>query len=437
VKRWRVSSAYNKRADHGVIDAQYKMLNLHRFGSTVTEININTALYYAKMLADVNHQPGLRALVELLQQHEATEMSEQEKQRYYKTAADQNHIASQYFYARSIFETHTEIAHYYFRKAAEANFSDAYYYFAFLEKQHSEEEAIFYFKKSIESGKHVVQSKKECVKYHIKHNLNLELCLHLCEELYDEGETTFSFELARMLDTGISGETNRPKALAIYIELADKNHPMAGFYAGVILSDLNDHFLDNTRARHYLNLCNPDFKEVRLRLACLLLQEGIDVSLAEQLLEEYCQSFGNASDEYQLTNSTSKSLEKIIVTVQPTVPYKIGHYLNYTPKVDFYLGKIFEEGLGTPSNLMRAFSHYDASAKADDLEGFYRLAYCYEHGIGTKRDWSPAKRLYQQAADRGHELAKKRLTWQYSIRSSFTDVHDKELKSNKEGCVIA
>jgi TPR repeat protein len=424
-------------ADRGVIDAQLKMVNFHRFGCAVTEININKAVYYAKMLADTHHQLGLRALVELLQQHETAQISEQEKQLYYKTAADQNHTASQYFYARSIFETHTEIAHYYFRKAAEANYSDAYYYFAFLEKQHFEEEAIFYFKKSIEYGKHVVQSKKECIKYYIKHNLNLELCLQLCAELHVEGETTFSFELARMLDTGIAGETNRQKALTIYIALADNNHSIAGFYAGVILSDLNDRFLDNNRARHYLNLCHSDIKEARLRLACLLLQEGIDIRLAENLLEEYCESFGNVRDERQLTNSTNKSLEKIIATVQSAIPYKIGHYLNYTPKIDFYLGKIFEEGLGTSVNLMRAFSHYDASAKADYLEGFYRLAYCFEHGIGTKRDWSSAKHLYQTAADRGHELAKKRLTWQYSIRSSFTNVNDKELKSSKDGCVIS
>jgi TPR repeat protein/DNA polymerase III delta prime subunit len=425
-----------RAADDRVVDAQYKLMKLLTHGSSFVEINLCKAVFYAKRLADINHQLGLLALVELLQQHPTMEITDLERKFYYKNAADRNHPASQYYYAILLWETDASVAHQYFKKAVEAGYSDAYYYFAFLEKQNnSEDNSFFYFKKSLECGKHVILSKQECIKYYIKHNISLELCLQLCEELYNADETSFSFVLARFLDTGLAGKSDRQRALGIYSELSSDNHSVAAFYAGVMLSDIDDHFFDLDRAKYFFNLCYKDVNEARLRLACLQMQQNPDISLTEKLLADYCGSFFNAHDD--VLDGTSKRLERIIHSLQPVVPYEIDHVVHYTPKIDFYLGKIFEDGLGVPANLMRAFSHYRASAKESYLEGMYRCAYCYEHGIGTKRDWLPAKQLYQQAADQGHNLAKKRLTWQYSVLSSFTEMNDSQLKNKKETCTIS
>jgi TPR repeat protein len=421
-------------ADRGILDAQFKMVKLLSAGGTLVEINLNRAFYYAKILADNNYQPGLLALVELLQSHQTLEISQEEKAFYYKTASDCNHTASHYFYAMSVFQTDSTLAHQYFKKAVDANFSDAYYYFAFLEKPHSDDNAFSYFKKSLECGKHVILSKKECVKYYINHNRNLELCLQLCEELYSDGERAFAFSLARLLDTGLAGKTDRKRALTIYCDISS-THSVASFYAGLILSDSSDHFLDLNRAKHFLNLSYKDVNTARVRLACLYMEDNTNLSLAENLLEEYCQLFFYARDD--LLDETNKRLDRLIRTARPDVSFEIDHFAHYTPKIDFYLGKIFEEGLGTSTNLMRAFSHYQGSAKEGYLEGIYRLAYCYEHGVGTKRDWSSAKPLYRQATDQGHELAKKRLTWQYSVLSSYKEMNDSQLKNKKDSCTVS
>jgi|GEM_PF-2858629 len=422
-------------ADYGHVEALYKLVNLFTTGNEFIEIDFNKAAHYMKKLADANPQLELIAFVELLQRNESIKISDREKQHYYKMAADQDHIASQYFYARSIFNADALTAYHYLKKAAKANYSDAYYYFALLEKRHSESNAYVYFKKSIKSVKHVIESKKECINYQIKHNLSLDLCLQFCEELYSKGEKSFSFSLARLLDTGIAGKIDQPRALNIYIELAESNHIMAMFFAGILLSNRNEAFFDFYHAQDFLTRCHQHIPEGKLRLACLLLQENVDINFAETLLEEYCLSFSNEQEE--LLCNMDKQLEMIIKSIIITSLYNIENINLYTPKICFYLGKIFEEGLGVSVNLTRAFFYYAASAEENHLEGIYRLAYCYEYGIGIQKDWTHAKILYQKAAERGHEFAQKRLTWQYSIFSSFTNVNDAELKNNEQTCVLS
>lgn len=423
-----------KAADDGHVEAQYKLLQVYTTGNRYAQVNLSKAAHYAKKLADTQHRSGLIALIELLQQHDAIEINEQERRRYYKIAADQGHIASQYFYALSIFQAQPSIAHGYFKKAVQAHYSDAYYYFALLEKQFSESNSYFYFKKSIELNKHINQSKTACIQYQIKHNVDLHLCLQFCEELQAEGEKSFDFILARFLDTGLAGKTDRQKALNMYSDLADSGHLTSSFYAGIILSNAAEAFLDLDRARIFFTQCHTSILDAKLRLACLLLKNSVDIDFAETLLGEYCSL--SSGTQTELLSDLERQCEVIIKARNIQLVFTIETFKLYTPNIYFYLGKIVEEGLGATINLSAAFYYYEDAAKKNHLEGTYRLAHCYEYGIGTQKDWQRAKILYQKAADRGHELAQKRLTWQYSMLSSFTSVNDTQLKS-KETCVIS
>lgn len=421
-------------ADHGHIEAQCKLVKLFTNGNAFIPINLDEAARYAKKLADVGNQFGLIVFVELLQQNEKIEISDQERNRYYKIAADGGHIASQYYYARYIFNSNPRSAYLYFQMAAQKNYSDAYYYFAILEKQYSERTAYIYFTKSIAANKYLLASKKECVEYIIEHNTDLRLCLKFCEDLYNEDEKSLSFILARLLDTGLSGKIDRQKALNIYIELAEENHIMAMFFAGILLSNPGESFYNFNLARDFFTRIHQNIHEVKLRLACLLLEKSVDIDFAEVLLEEYCLSFKHTQTElfYHLDNK----LEAIIKLNGIKSNYNIEEFNYHTPKISFYLGKIFEKGLGVSINIIRAFSYYASSANMGHPESAYRLAYCYEHGINIPKDWSRATLLYQKAADKGHELAQKRLTWQYALVSSFTDIDDTQLKNHNEACVI-
>ena len=53
---------------------------------------------------------------------------------------------------------------------------------------------------------------------------------------------------------------------------------------------------------------------------------------------------------------------------------------------------------------------YSRAADAGFVAAFWRLAACYEHGIGTKADREKALQLYTRGADGGHHWARYELT---------------------------
>lgn len=73
------------------------------------------------------------------------------------------------------------------------------------------------------------------------------------------------------------------------------------------------------------------------------------------------------------------------------------------PIADLKLGDIYERGaLGTDANPKLAFSHFEKLSKTNFPEADFRLARCYDAGIGTSADPLQATRLFRKAALGGH-----------------------------------
>lgn len=107
-------------------------------------------------------------------------------------------------------------------------------------------------------------------------------------------------------------------------------------------------------------------------------------------------------------------------------------------EANYYLGRIFEEGKCVSIDAERALNHYRCAA-ASNIEACYRMGYIYEFGVGSiGRNNALARECYQQAADRGYELAAKRLTLSYSFFSLFTDASDFALieETKKDNCLV-
>lgn len=74
----------------------------------------------------------------------------------------------------------------------------------------------------------------------------------------------------------------------------------------------------------------------------------------------------------------------------------------------------------------KAFTHYQLSAKNNNLDAIVALGECYEYGLGVKQDLNQAKAHYQKAADKGHPVAKARLGFSFDSALEYDAIKFKE-----------
>jgi TPR repeat protein len=77
-----------------------------------------------------------------------------------------------------------------------------------------------------------------------------------------------------------------------------------------------------------------------------------------------------------------------------------------TPELDFLLGYMYEEGLGTQRDLTAALRYYKQGAEKGDNRAMNNLASMYELGSGADRDINEAIKWYGEAARLGNDDAK-------------------------------
>ena len=67
---------------------------------------------------------------------------------------------------------------------------------------------------------------------------------------------------------------------------------------------------------------------------------------------------------------------------------------------------MFEDGLGTEKNLVKAALWYYRAAKNGDLRAMNNLGNLYWHGKGVDQDKERAEMLYSSAAEKNSSFAK-------------------------------
>lgn len=71
------------------------------------------------------------------------------------------------------------------------------------------------------------------------------------------------------------------------------------------------------------------------------------------------------------------------------------------PTAMLTLGVMYERGIGTPRNFIKAFEWYTKAANANMPEGYYNVGVCYEIGIGTSGDPVRAFQNFEKSAELG------------------------------------
>lgn len=94
-------------------------------------------------------------------------------------------------------------------------------------------------------------------------------------------------------------------------------------------------------------------------------------------------------------------------------PASAAHILDYvrsvapeTPSLNFYLGYMYETGVGKARDLGKALRYYTAGATQGDSRAMNNLASMYEAGVGVAADRDKALELYERAAHLGNEDGK-------------------------------
>ncbi|GET03263.1 kinase-like domain-containing protein [Rhizophagus clarus] len=72
------------------------------------------------------------------------------------------------------------------------------------------------------------------------------------------------------------------------------------------------------------------------------------------------------------------------------------------PNKIFCLGYCYQHGIGIKKNDIKAFELYKEAAKKGHIESIYQLGECYKHGLGTEINKIKAFESYKAAAEKGH-----------------------------------
>ena len=90
------------------------------------------------------------------------------------------------------------------------------------------------------------------------------------------------------------------------------------------------------------------------------------------------------------------------------------HAKGNNPAAQFYLGEIYDGGMGVPLNYNAAFKWYLKSADQDFSKARTRLGYLYSKGLGTRKDQSRALKWFLLAAEDGEVEAQFLIAFMYS-----------------------
>jgi len=73
----------------------------------------------------------------------------------------------------------------------------------------------------------------------------------------------------------------------------------------------------------------------------------------------------------------------------------------------YNLASMYAEGLGTDIDYNLAYQWYQKSADQELPDGLYGVGWCFFHGKGVEKDVEKALDYFKQAANKGHDAAKK------------------------------
>ncbi|KAI8083969.1 uncharacterized protein B0P05DRAFT_535652 [Gilbertella persicaria] len=146
---------------------------------------------------------------------------------------------------------------------------------------------------------------------------------------------------------------------------------------------------------------DPDFPPItvdninKLRLESKQGDARLQFFFARYLLYAVDHLRPNAQDPERARQLRDHLTSEAIHMLKKLASYKLGY-----PDAQFFLANGYGGGLyGLKPDLDKAFSLYLQGSKQNHPESIYRVAVCYELGLGTKKDHRYAMQFYRKAAN--------------------------------------
>lgn len=123
----------------------------------------------------------------------------------------------------------------------------------------------------------------------------------------------------------------------------------------------------------------------------------------------FAQNYFEKGDEYYDKKNYKEAMKFHKLSAQQ------GH-----PESQFYIGFMYQGGLGVKTNPKEAIKWYRLSAKQGNPNAQYALGFCYHQGVGVKLDGVKAMKWYRLSAKQGDSYA------QYALADMLRWGNDKE-----------
>lgn len=241
-----------------------------------------------------------------------------------------------------------------------------------------EEKAFSYYEKSAEAGnpraQYIVGKYFEDGKYVEK---NLEAANKWFEKAAKHNNADALFQLAQNYSTGRGCDSDDKKALDLYSKAANLGHAKAQYE----LAEMYKFGLG----------CDED-EEIAVKWYTESASQG-NLDAQEELGDIY----------YKGSVGIEKNLEKAFELYKKYVDQG-----GWNGSVKNRLADMYYYGQGCEQNDIKAFELYKEAGRFDHY-AMYSLGWMYEHGQGTKQDFTAAKRFYHTAAEQGDSNALYRL----------------------------
>lgn len=154
--------------------------------------------------------------------------------------------------------------------------------------------------------------------------------------------------------------------------------------------------MDSLTKPNWENFEALSIPQENLKFTLTNLEDKQEINLLEQQADK-----GNAEAQFKVGNFYARGKEIRRCYKTAFKYYTLSSQQNY-PRSFFSLAQLYEEGLGTPKSIEKAFFYYKLAADTNSsLLAFKKIGEFYEQGLGISKSIPKAIEYYEEAVNQG------------------------------------
>ncbi len=408
---------YKKSSENNNVLADFILARCYRDGIGVKKDRIQMIKHF-KVVVNSGHKEAQMEFADWLIVNDYHDRDDDTIMFFLKLAADQPtaHTAACFWYG--------------FHQYRQGSYSVAIHYFECSSSLFTTGDRLYCFAHAVEKS----------------HSFNLEKYFSLYLAAAQLGHIYSMAKVVNLLDTHEQLNIHLSDIKNI-LEIAalDKNC-MATYFLAMILEKGQDEWRDVSRAEQLYQSIESVYYFAKYRLACLLIKKNSEYEKIIALLQEYTIQYKENLLPSHLSQATvptfSNKSNFAVAYIDHPLNIELEDRKNYID-AEYRLGYFHEKGLGVQRNVLKARDHYKLAAEEKHPASLYAIGLLCEIGDLGEHNRSRAQGFYQKAAELGHPLAAKRISFSYTLSrrlqgllSSNQAPSDDDLNQPDKKCLV-